>query len=129
MKTMIARLTILAMIVLLAMPVKAQFGNSRHQTGVVTAPSAAFHSTGSAIMTTGSAYSANPSLNPDGTAAYKGASYSPSNMTSGPRKAPTPGDDDDEGTLPIGDAVLPLMLLACAYLILRATRRRREIEE
>lgn len=91
-------------------------------------------------MNTGSAYSSNPMIGTNGQA------YSPSTRIGGIRKTGEYDDteDDDEyggnagtpgGTveendqLPIGDAVLPLMLLACAYLILRATRRRREIEE
>ena len=47
-------------------------------------------------------------------------SYSPA-RSSGPRRLPgdlsNPGDQSSE--FPIGDAVLPLMLLACAYLGLR----------
>ena len=57
---------------------------------------------------------------------------------SGPRRAKMGGDgddDDDYGTnldggyqdednSPIGDALLPLTLIACAYLIVRATRKR-----
>ena len=35
-----------------------------------------------------------------------------------------PGDNKDPYEDPIGDAMIPLMLLACAYLIVRATRRR-----
>lgn len=40
----------------------------------------------------------------------------------------TEGDDDPDEPgepMPIGDAVLPLMLFACAYFIWRATRKRR----
>ena len=55
---------------------------------------------------------------------------------SGPKRAKMEDDDDDgwedeeENTHigepnPIGDAVLPLMLFACAYFIWRATRKRR----
>ena len=35
-----------------------------------------------------------------------------------------PGDNKDPYEDPIGDAALPLALLACAYLIVRVTRRR-----
>ena len=35
-----------------------------------------------------------------------------------------PTNPDDPWATPIGDAVWPLMLLACAYLIVRAARRR-----
>jgi hypothetical protein len=38
---------------------------------------------------------------------------------------PDQGDDDDRPNgSPLGDAALPLLLLACAYLIMRATRTR-----
>ena len=42
---------------------------------------------------------------------------------SGPRRG-RPGDNKDPYEDPLGDALLPLMLLACAYLIVRAARRR-----
>ena len=59
-------------------------------------------------------------------------------MVSGPRRAPgdgsgssspgTPGGTlDPNAQQPLGDALLPLMLLACAYLIVRATRREEKI--
>ncbi len=58
-------------------------------------------------------------------------SYSPAKAPSGPRRAKM-GDFDDspeggEGSddSPIGDAVLPLMLLACAYLGLRVFLNRK----
>lgn len=35
----------------------------------------------------------------------------------------TPGDDDDDGTLPIGDALWPLLLLAALYAAVRALIR------
>lgn len=85
-----------------------------------TAPSATFQST--------SAYSSqweqqeNTLLNNDGsmnTGAY---------MTSGPRRAPgTPGGTLDPTTQqPLGDVLLPLTLLACAYAIYKVSRRRKE---
>ena len=59
------------------------------------------------------------------------ATTTSSKAPSGPRRSfdggttPTPGDPGhkDEGS-PIGDALLPLTLIACAYLIVRATRKR-----
>ena len=59
--------------------------------------------------------------------------YSPASHVGGPRKITVnpgdePGPDEGENSEPwedpIGDALLPLMLLACAYLIIRAARRR-----
>ena len=48
-------------------------------------------------------------------------------MSSGPRRAPgTPGGELDPTTQqPIGDALLPLMLLACAYAIYMVSRKRK----
>lgn len=83
-----------------------------------TAPTATFQST--------SAYSSqweqqeNTLLNNDGsmnTSAY---------MASGPRRAPgTPGGELDPHTQqPLGDAALPLLLLALAYMGIRVYRRK-----
>lgn len=129
----------LAAIVLLAMlPIimsAVEYKNNYKQSGVsnhraagvqVTAPSATFQST-STLTGSGSALSATPMLNADGTVS----------APSGPRRAkmddpvtpPPPDTEEDEkegddGNTPIGDAVLPLMLCACAFLIYRAYRRR-----
>ena len=96
-------------VALIALPTMAQsFSKPEQQV---------FQST-STLTPSGSAYSANPTLNADGTA------YSPA---SGPRKAtkdvvtlpdiPVIQEDiNPEALVPVGDAVLPLMLFACAYL-------------
>lgn len=87
----------------------------------VSAPSAAFQST-SALPASGSEYTPNPELNADGTAAYQGETYSPAKaakLPGGPRKTPTPDKQ------PIGDAVLPLLMMSlafCGYLYLRRKR-------
>ena len=113
---------------LMALPALAQsFGANQTEQ-----PNAAFQST-STMTGSGSSYSANPTLNSDGTAAYSNASYSTSSK-SGPRRAKMEGDDEwgtnqehkdvDEGS-PLGDAVLPLLLMAfafCGYLYLRRKR-------
>ena len=81
-----------------------------------TAPSAAFQST-STMSGSGSTYSANPELNADGSATYEGASYTPAKSPKKPgtvRKNPVIGGDSNT---PLGDAVLPLMLLLCAYAV------------
>lgn len=83
-------------------------------------PNAAFQST-STMTGSGSSYSANPTLNADGTATYENAT--PSNMStgSGPRRTrPT-----DHGNQPIGDAVLPLLLMAFAFGMFVYFRRKR----
>ena len=61
-------------------------------------------------------------------------SYSPANTYGGPRKVEVnpggggdpdePGDNSEPWEDPLGDAMIPLMLLACAYLIVRVVRRR-----
>ena len=103
----------------MALPAMAQtFGTQQAEQ-----PNAVFQST-STMMGSGSSYSANPTLNSDGTASYNGAA------ASGPRKAKkvdfeggepnTPKDPND----PIGDAVLPLLLMAFAWVMARMIRRK-----
>lgn len=89
---------------------------------------ATFRSTSSMVLT-GSAYSSNPTLNDNGMATYD----SPSR---GPRRMKMDGDDDvvDEPTVietptgkqPLGDAVVPLMLLALAYAGYKVLARRKK---
>ena len=84
----------------------------------------------SAMQTSGSAYT--PQVTEVGATAVTDnatttESYSPAKAPSGPRRGRNPGDpgyDSKSDQYPIGDAVLPLMLCACAFLIYRATRRR-----
>lgn len=81
---------------------------------------ATFQST-SAMTGSGSVYSSNPVLNEEGSAVYGGASHSAANAPVGPRRAPNPISTDEEmpegGGLdtPVGDAVLPLLLMALAF--------------
>ncbi len=98
-----------------------------------TAPTVGFQST--------SAYSAQwqeeqeePMLNADGTVnegAYVGAS--PHVRKNGPGGGPgsspgTPGGDlNKDDQQPLGDGLMALMLCACAYLIVRATRKEEKI--
>lgn len=101
----------------LSMPVTAQnFGAQQ--------PNTVFQST-STMTGSGSTYSSNPTINENGTA--NAPSYAPA---SGPNKAKkdlglptTPDTTGDSGNVPVGDAVLPLLLCACAYLIIRARKR------
>ena len=85
-------------------------------------PSIQMQSTGSAIMFTGSAL---PSAATEGVT----TTYGPAK--SGPRRAgendgfEDEGDPDNPGEPnPIGDAMWPLMVCACAYLIIRVVRKR-----
>lgn len=87
-----------------------------------TAPSATFQST-SAYSSQWNQEDRQSMLNADGsmnTDAY---------MSSGPRRAPgTPGGELDPSTQqPLGDGLMALMLCACAYLIVRATRKEEKI--
>ncbi len=116
MKNNIATLIVIVMLAVFALPAKAQQFNTF---GGAVAPQASFQST-STMQGSGSAYSSNPMINSDGTASYEGASYSPAQAPSGPNKAKQGWTI--EGT-PIGDAVLPLMLCALAYLIFRTRKR------
>ena len=65
---------------------------------------------------------ATPLLNEDGSVnheAYMSGSIGPRRNSSN-----NPGTPDEPGEQqPLGDALLPLMLLACAYLMIRATRK------
>lgn len=111
-------------VALLALPATAQnFGTPAAAVGEQKVPNAAFQST-SAMTGSGSQYSANPTLNENGTATYEGASYSPAKApAAGPRKVG--GGQTIEGT-PIGDALLPLLLMSlafCGYLYLRRKKR------
>ena len=112
---------------LVALPTMAQsFGSSRSvendQQAAQSYTTQPFRST-SAMQSTGSAYSANPTLNTDGTAYNPAETAEPVQGTRGPRKigVETPTGDPT----PLGDAVLPLMLMALAYLGVRVFFRRK----
>ena len=72
---------------------------------------------------------ATPLLNGDGSVnqeAYMSGSIGPRRSGSGSSSSPGTPDDDEENEgeqQPLGDALLPLTLLACAYLMIRATRK------
>jgi len=103
-----------------SVPVKAQSFQ-------VEQPNAIFQST-STMGGSGSAYSSNPTLDENGTANSPAAS-----APSGPRKAkagttPPPPviDENDSGNTPVGDAVLPLLLMAMAFGGVIYLRRRKQ---
>ena len=91
-----------------------------------TAPSATFQST-SSMPGSGSEYSSNPTLNADGTAAYQGEANSSSKTNHQPRRAKKDENNPviTDGDNPIGDAVLPLMLMAGAFGMFVYFRRKR----
>lgn len=106
-----------------------------------TAPTAAFQSTSAYSSALSSQETTNPMLNTDG-------SVNESNYIGRPRRViVTPGDDDEPGEgegggenkegeggdhnwngsdMPLGDALIPLALLTCAYTIYKVSRRRKE---
>ena len=101
------KIMMILMVAALALPTMAQtFGNQEQ-------PNVQFQST-STLQGSGSAYSATPVLNADGTAYNPAAAaQSPAQAPSGPnRVAPKDGSDNE---YPLGDAVLPLMLMALAF--------------
>lgn len=129
MKTMKRNISIIVMAAAFALPTMAQtFGSQAER------PNAVFQST-SVMQGSGSAYSANPILNSDGTAAYSGSS----SAVSGPRRAKMDGNpwgeqvivdyDINDVDQPIGDALVPLALMALAFGAVVAVRRRRSAEK
>ena len=95
----------------------------------VAAPAAAFYSTSALAPRSWAEESATPMLNTDGSvdgSAYMGGA---SNAPAGPRRvAPgTPGGNlNKDDQQPLGDVLLPLTLLACAYAVYKVSRRRKE---
>ena len=88
------------------------------------APSATFQSTSTYASPE---WAEQPMLNSDGTV-NEGAYMSGKNNAPGPRRvggqSGTPGQEGDKQ--PLGDALIPLALLACAYAIYKVSRRRKE---
>lgn len=95
----------------------------------VAAPVTTFQSTSALAPRSWAEESVTPMLNADGSvdgSAYMGGA---SNAPAGPRRvAPgTPGGTLDPTTQqPLGDVLLPLTLLACAYAIYKVSRRRKK---
>ena len=119
-------------VLLVSVPATAQIigatQQEEQQAFGASAPAASFQST-SALPSSGSEYSPNPTLNADGTASYGGASYSPAKAPKKPgsiRRDPNnPIVDSNTKDNPLGDAVLPLMLLLCAYAVYKVRARSR----
>jgi len=106
------------MMAALALPAMAQTWTNQ-----TSAPTAAFHST-STLSGSGSAYSATPMLNTDGTAAFSGADQSvPNYAPSGPRRVGPPIPTGDP--TPLGDALIPLLVMALAFAGIICVRRRK----
>jgi hypothetical protein len=105
-------------VLLVSMPAIAQLSSDPF---AATAPTTTFQST-SALVGSGSDYSSNPTIGDNGTATIR---------TIGVRRNENPGtpnedeieDEEKAEWQPIGDAVWPLLLLALAYVGVRARRR------
>lgn len=116
----------IVMVVALALPaIAVEYGNMNPYG---TGPQVSFRST-STMAATGSAYSSNPTIGVDGRADYE-STYSPGR---GPFRAPEPISNDEDFeeygdglSTPLGDEVLPLMLLAMLYAAWIAIKRRRK---
>ena len=108
--------------------------------GQAVAPSASFQSTSAYSSQWAEQESATPMLNSDGTVndgAYMGGLRRPGRVRrdgegEGEGQINNPDDPDkegegkesDDGNTPLGDAVLPLMLLLCAYAVYKVRARK-----
>ena len=131
MKKNLKKLSLVVMAVLMALTVTAQTYQSSAM-GQDKAQSTNFKSTAT-MPSSGSSYSANPTINANGQAVF-GGSESPA---AGPRRVKmdgagtpsTPGQGNQENQFPIGDATLPMALFAMVFAMVIAVRRRAVKEE
>ena len=89
-------------------------------------PNTTFRSTGT-LMGSGSTYSSNPTIDANGTAGAPALALgSPLRTSSSLPPTPTVDTVNDSGNVPVGDAVLPLLLLSIALGGTIAMRRRQQ---
>ena len=121
------QLIIISLMLLVPFAVWAQRYDAQQPSYGAVPPSVTFRSTSGAYMSTGSAYSST---------VHEVGSYSPAAHAYGsrPRKSgfndiTTGGEstdyDPNNPNLPLGDAILPLMLMALAYMVIRVRRKKR----
>ena len=117
------RIMIWIMVAVVALPAMAQtFGEQQMTVG--------FQST--SVMTgSGSAYSASPVLNSDGTASLNSASSGPRrakmdgpDVPGVPGSPSTPGAGKEENQFPLGDAAVPMLLMAFVFTGITYIRRK-----
>ena len=101
----------------------------RVQTVTTTVPAATFQSTSAFSDQWNTEEGTTPMLNSDGTvneSAYMSGNHLPGRSV---RRTPgTPGGElDPNAQQPLGDGLMAMMLCACAYLVVRATRREENI--
>lgn len=94
---------------------------NQYQTMSTTVPSASFQST-STMTASGSSYSSQPTIGSDGVATM-GETYTSSQPAGGPRRIVTPGAGGIQQ--PIGDTLIPLLLMVMAYATYLLLRRRK----
>ena len=103
----------------------------RVQTVTTTAPAATFQSTSAYSGQWEEQGSMTPMLNSDGTVnneAYGVGARHPGRIRREGGDINNPGDPDDkddEGNVPLGDALLPLLLLAMVYAVYSLSQRRK----
>jgi hypothetical protein len=94
------------------------------QTYTDAIPVASFQST-STLQPSGSAYASSPMLSTDGSATYSGYTTQTQTQAPGrdPRRVgpPTPGGNPT----PVGDALIPLMVMAILYTFVNRIRMRK----
>ena len=94
---------------------------NQYPTMNTTMPSATFRST-STMSVSGSTYSSQPMIGADGMATM-GETYTSSPAPSGPRRINTPGTNGQQQ--PLGDTLIPLLLMVMAYATSILLRRRK----
>ena len=117
-------MSVMVLVVAIVLPTKAQIS------GQMSTPVIAFRST-SMMAGSGSAYSSSPMLTENGLATYSGAPSGPRRGgagTPGAGTPTTPGAGEKENQFPLGDAVLPMMLMAILFAAFITLRRRKKVK-
>ena len=124
MKT-IYRIAFIVMAVLMTLPVKAGWNTAGSPDNYLE-PQKTFHST-SAMAGSGSPYVSQPAgLNAEGRATYFDGEEDSAVLMRGPRRiGPSPSSDvSDEDWVPIGDAIIPLLMMAIGYGVVLYRRKK-----
>lgn len=117
-------MSVMVLVVAIVLPTKAQIS------GQMSTPVIAFRST-SMMAGSGSSYSSSPMLTENGLATYSGAPSGPRRGgagTPGAGTPTTPGAGEKENQFPLGDGVLPMMLLLGAYCGFVYYRRKKKVK-
>ena len=116
-------MSVMVLVVAIVLPTKAQIS------GQMSTPVIAFRST-SMMAGSGSAYSSSPILTENGLATYSGAPSGPRRGgagTPGAGTPTTPGQGQQENQFPLGDALLPMMLMALLFTGTVYYRRKKKV--